>query len=187
MPKVLEKQTAPDAGLGLVNAKASAADGKVMFGKSAAQRSAAKANGEAAKVREKHKPEWEAADQLEDPEKSKLKREAVEKATAAKAAADDAAEKANAAAEKAEEAAKEAADALSKAAEELKKLDDLLGPDGFGDLPDLPELLLDAPEPKDIGKKGGAAGPKVNSKPLRYPKVLDDDASRIILEYGEGR
>ncbi|MBI5595618.1 MAG: hypothetical protein HY928_05950 [Elusimicrobia bacterium] len=187
--KVLEKQTVPDAGLGLVNAKAAAADGTIMFGKAAGLRSAAKANAEAAKVREKYRPEWEAADRLpdDDPEKEKLKREAVEKATASKAAADDAAQKASDAADKAEEAAKQAADALSKAAEELKKLDELLGPDGFGDLPDLPELLLDAPEPKDIGKKGGAVGPKVNSKPLRYPKVLDDDASRIMLEYGEGR
>ena len=185
--EILEKQTVPDGGLGKASAKALAADGKIMFAKAAAKRSAAKVNGEAAKVRGEHKPEWEAADQMEEPEKSRLKREAVDKATASKAAADDASQKAEEAAGKAEEAAKAAEDALSKAAQELKKLDELLGPDGFGDLPDLPELYLDAPEPKNIGKKGGAAGPKIRSKPLRYPKVLDDDASRVILEYGEGR
>ena len=55
-------------------------------------------------------------------------------------------------------------------------------------MPDLPDLIIDAPEPKMDARAKGKNGqnPKVRSKPLRYPKVLDDAPDRVIGEYGEG-
>jgi hypothetical protein len=184
----LEGETAPDEGLGKLHALAMAADGKNMAGRAAARRGAAKVTGEAAKVKDVVRPEWDAADALPEPEKEKAKREAVEKAVAAKTAADEAAKAAVEAAEAAEAASRAADAQLSKAAQQLKKLEDELGPEPSEDLPDLPDLTLDAPEPKLDAKAKGRRGasPKVRSKPLRYPKVLDDAPDRVIGEYGEG-
>lgn len=184
----LEKETAPDEGLGKLQALALAADGKIMAGKGAARRGAAKVTGAAAKIKGEIRPEWDAADALPEPEKDKAKREAVEKAVTEKTAADEAAKAASEAAEAADEAARAADAQLAKAAQQLKKLEDELGPEPGEDLPDLPELMLDAPAPKLDAKAKGKNGqnPKVRSKPLRYPKVLDDAPDRVIGEYGEG-
>ena len=186
--ELMEKETAPDAGLGKVNALALAGDGKVMAGKGAARRGGAKVTGEAAKIKEPIRPEWDAADALPEPEKTEAKRKAVEKAEASKQASDEAAKAASEAAQAAEDAARAAESELAKAGQKLKKIEDELGPEPSEDLPDLPELIVDAPEPKMDARAKGKNGqnPKVRSKPLRYPKVLDDAPDRVIGEYGEG-
>ena len=50
--------------------------------------------------------------------------------------------------EAADEAARQATAQLARAADGLKKLEKDLGPEPPEDLPDLPDLVLDAPEPK---------------------------------------
>lgn len=184
----LEKETTPAEGLGKLNTLAMAADGRIMAGRGAARRGAVKVTGAAAKIKDVIRPEWDAADALPEPEKDKAKREAVEKAVTVKTEADEAAKAATEAAEAADEAARAAEAQLSKVAQQMKKLEDELGPEPSEDLPDLPDLMLDAPEPKMDAKAKGrnGANPKVRSKPLRYPKVLDDAPDRVIGEYGEG-
>lgn len=184
----VEKLTKPDDGFGKVEKLAKASDKANMFAKISAERSAKKVDGEAKKVKGPIRQEWEAADQLEEPEKSAKKKEAVDKATESKTAADEAAAKAKEASEKAVKAAETADETLQKAVKEVKKLEKMLGPDPADDLPNLPDLMLDAPEPKPGPKAPSQhAGPKnVKSRGLKYPKVLDVEGARVLGEYGEG-
>lgn len=185
----LEKQTTPDKGLGKVNKLAKASDGKNMFGKSADERSAQKVTAAIKAVGGQIKQEWEQADQMEEPQRTEKKREAVDKATQQKTGADDAAKRAEDAAEKAEEGARAANDELEKAVPGLKKLKDMLGPEPPEDqLTDIMDVLLRSPEPRPGPRaptQGG--GPKqAKSKGLKYPKVLDVEGSKVLDEYGEG-
>lgn len=186
--EAVEKLTAPDDGFGKVAKLAKTSDGRNMFAKTAAERSAKKVTGEAAKVKGPIRQEYDAADQMDEPEKTTKKKEAVDKAVESKAAADEAAAKAAAAAEKAEAAAKAAADKLEKVVKDVKKLEAMLGPEPADELPELPDLILDAPAPKPGPRAPSTgSGPKqARSKGLKYPKVLDVEGAKVLGEYGEG-
>ncbi|MFA5137882.1 MAG: hypothetical protein WC728_01525 [Elusimicrobiota bacterium] len=180
--ELMESLTEPGKGLDKTVSDMMEANAKTQAAKETALEQVPAADQEHQRIREDIRPAWQRAKTQEEKQKQ------VRRAEQAKAKAEEASKKTEDSVKQAEEQYKKAKGSADKAAEDMKKLQELLGKEPADDLAEIEELFIDVPDPsgpKDLGSRRN--GKKTASKPLRWPKVLDDSPERVIQEYGERR
>ncbi|MFA5139915.1 MAG: hypothetical protein WC728_11845 [Elusimicrobiota bacterium] len=115
------------------------------------------------------------------------KQEAVQQAESEKSTASGEKDKCKGPTDKAKSGVGQVEGSHQNAKSDLNGLESELGSDSADRLPSLGELKVNVPAPaqKPGTAMKGRRYKKVQSKPLRWPKVLDDPASRVMQEYGE--
>lgn len=188
--ELMEKLTKPQEGFKKASEKATAANEKTQPAKEIGLASAERVNASHQRIKGPIREQWAEMEQIQDPEqKEKRKAELKEEAAQAKEKAEKAQGKADEATQAAEKAAEESRKAFEEATEKLEKIVEKLGDGDPRDFAEIPEYSITAKRPQSgpgatAGR--GEGGKRVRSKPLKYPKVLDENANKVISDtYGE--